>query len=508
VLAWKLVKPLFLALALHVGTITILPLDVYSPAEAARGRFYRIADALHIETKRSVIRKFLLFREGDVYRPERLAETERALRALHFIKSAAVTASEPHDGLVDIAVVTQDAWTIAPETQAGNKGGETTYGVNLTDSNVLGLGKEVTLSWDKTIDRTRLGIDYQDPAINSSFWNTHLAYGRNSDGYDKRAVLRRPFYSFAAPWAFDAGYTAFQQDDRLFRDGVTAAKFQQQHRMVVLDYGLALAPNDVRANRVTGGLRFVDDDFRTLVAPRQYRYLFARFDHVANDFVKLNYVNKDIRYEDFNLGEQISLEAAVSPRAAGAKTNSAFARAATARGYALDASSFVMPSASMESRFDGGVQHAIAAANALYVRRWDTAHPAATVARVALDYGWRVDRETQFFADGLNGLRGYRVHAFAGERAIVMNLEQRLYLGREILQLASPGVVAFVDAGNATDRGFGSLMRLKADAGLGIRIGLPRTPKNLLRIDLAYALQRDPRGRRGLLLSVSSGQAF
>jgi len=52
------------------------------------------------------------------------------------------------------------------------------------------------------------------------------------------------------------------------------------------------------------------------------------------------------------------------------------------------------------------------------------------------------------------------------------------------------------------------LMKLKVDAGIGIRIGLPRTPKNLLRLDLAYALQRDGRGRRGLLVSVSSGQAF
>ena len=51
-------------------------------------------------------------------------------------------------------------------------------------------------------------------------------------------------------------------------------------------------------------------------------------------------------------------------------------------------------------------------------------------------------------------------------------------------------------------------MNLKVDAGIGIRIGLPRTPKNLFRFDLAYAFNRDPRGKRGLLVSFSSGQAF
>jgi hypothetical protein len=489
------------AQTLHVGKITINSLDVYSEKEATKGRFYRAADALHIETRDSVIRKFLLFHEGEVYRPERLAETERTLRALHFLKSASVTASEPHDGLVDITVTTQDAWSIAPETQAGNRGGESTYGASITDSNLLGLGKEVSVSWDKTIDRTRLAVDYQDPALNSQFWSTHLAYGHNSDGYDRRFMLRRPFYSFATPWAADISWLAFKQDDRLFAGGRTAATFQQEHKLLQLDYGIARNPSDVRANRLTGGIRFIDDTFSDVVQDRRFRYVFLRWDKVENEFVKLNFVSKDIRYEDFNLGEQTSVETAIS-------RHGAFTRVATASGHSFSGNSFVMPFFAFESRFNSGPQNSIASGNLFYVRRYGFDHPQATVGRVNVNYGWRVDGEQQFFADGVTGLRGYRVHAFAGSRAIVMNLEQRLYLGREILQLASPGVVAFVDAGNATDGGFGSLMRLKMDAGVGIRIGLPRTPKNLLRIDLSYALQRDARGHQGLLISVSSGQAF
>ncbi|HJW94361.1 MAG TPA: hypothetical protein VJ901_12160 [Thermoanaerobaculia bacterium] len=486
---------------LHIGKITINSVDVYSEKEASKGYFYRAADKLHIETHDSVIRKFLLFREGDEYRPERLAETERSLRTLHFLKSASVTASEPHDGLVDVTVTTQDAWSIAPETQAGNRGGESTYGASLTDSNLLGLGKEVSVSWDKTIDRTRLAIDYQDPAINSQFWSTHLAYGHNSDGYDHRFVLRRPFYSFATPWSAEASWLAFQQNDKLYADGNTVAEFQQEHKLLQLDYGMAMHPSDTRANRITGGIRFIDDRFSSVAQDHRFRYVFARCDKVENEFVKLNFINKDIRYEDFNLGEQTSVEGAIS-------RDAAYARVATASGHAFSDHSFVMPFVAVESRFKGGPQNSIASGNLFFVRRYGFEHPQATVARVNVNYGWRLDRELQFFADGLTGLRGYRVHAFAGDRALVMNLEQRLYLGREILQLASPGVVAFVDAGNATNGGLPQLMRLKLDAGIGIRIGLPRTPKNLLRLDLAYALQRDARGRRGLLIAVSSGQAF
>jgi len=69
-------------------------------------------------------------------------------------------------------------------------------------------------------------------------------------------------------------------------------------------------------------------------------------------------------------------------------------------------------------------------------------------------------------------------------------------------------VVVFADAGNATNEGLSNLLALKSDVGFGFRMGLPRTPKNLLRLDFAYALNRDPLGRRGWLVSFASGQAF
>ena len=73
---------------------------------------------------------------------------------------------------------------------------------------------------------------------------------------------------------------------------------------------------------------------------------------------------------------------------------------------------------------------------------------------------------------------------------------------------ASDRPIAFADFGNATYGGLSSLMSLKSDVGVGFRMGLPRTPKNLLRLDFSYALNRDPLGRRGWLVSFSSGQAF
>jgi hypothetical protein len=500
---------------LRIGTITVRPLDIYSEAEAQRGWVYRAADRLHIETRASVIRKFLLFHEGEEFHPDRLAETERNLRALPFIKASRVTASEPHDGVVDVIVETQDAWSIAPETQAASKGGSTSYGATISESNLLGLGKEVSIKWSKNIDRRRFGIDYQDPAVNSWHWSTHLAYAINSDGHDRTLAIRRPFYSFGAPWSVSVVAQNLRQDDHLYTDGTESSRFRRDHRDMVLSFGRALRPNDLEANRIVGGLRLVRDDFsRRLVGDQplpdghDFRYFFVRFEHAENDFVTLNFVNKDLRYEDFNLGRQYTVATAVSPRLAHADTNTFSSRATMSDGIRLGDATFVTASMSAESRFASGPANSVLGGSLHFVSRNDSTHPRTTVGRIVFTSGWRLDREVQFFADGDTGLRAYKLHELEGSRTFIANLEQRLYLGREIGQLASPGLVAFIDAGNATYGGLSSLFQLRTDVGIGIRIGLPRTPKNLLRLDLAYPLRRGNFDRHGLVVSFSSGQAF
>jgi len=501
---------------LRVGTVTVRALDVYSSEEAGKGWFYRVADRLHIETRQSVVEKFLLFHAGETYRPELLAQTERNLRGLRFLKSASVVALPPHDGVVDVVVTTQDAWSIAPETQAGNKGGESTFGATLSDSNLVGLGKELELEWDKGVDRSRLGLNYSDPSFFAAYWNAKFGYAVNSDGYDHRFSVTRQFYSFTAPWSAELSFTGFKQDDHIYEGGEERERYRHHRREIVGSYGRALSASDSGATRLIAGVRLVDNAFSTIheqplaivPEPREFRYLFLRLDRVENDFVKLNFVNKDIRFEDFNLGRQTSIEAAFSPQAFGPESNTAFVRVAASDGHRVGERSFMIPAASVSSRFDGGAAHTVASSSLLMVQRTEAKYPRALVGRVAVTSGWRVDRDVQFFADGLTGLRGYRAHSFAGSRAIVLNLEERIYLGREILQLASPGFVAFIDAGNATEGGFSELMKLKTDVGVGIRVGLPRTPKNLLRVDFSYALQPDPLRRRGWMVSFSSGQAF
>src|SRR5882762_11779577 len=63
----------------RIGRITFRMEPVFSEQEASRGGFYRAADMLAIPIRESLLRKFLLFHEGQPFVESRLRESERNL---------------------------------------------------------------------------------------------------------------------------------------------------------------------------------------------------------------------------------------------------------------------------------------------------------------------------------------------------------------------------------------------------------------------------------------------
>jgi len=310
----------------------------------------------------------------------------------------------------------------------------------------------------------------------------------------------------------------FRQNKKLYRNGEVDQEFRQDHRNVRLLYGLALAATVTRAQRLTGGFDNEEDSFDSLpgrpadVLPerRKFRYLSLRYEDISNDFLKLNYVDRDLRYEDFNLGRQFSVRLGVSPRVLGTDRTTGKVSAAFAEGWRLSAGSFLLGRVSYATRLGPVNSNSVLSATGFLAIKLDTNPIQTFVSRLQVDRGWDLDRDVQFFADGLTGLRAYRIHSFEGNKRILWNIEHRIFSGREILHLIAPGAVAFVDTGTAVPEGTPITIRsFKTDVGVGLRFGIARAPSNnILRVDFAYAFNPDPRGRRGFLVSFSSSQAF
>ncbi len=499
---------------LRIGRIAINPVPLFSSSEASHGEFYRAANGLHVQTRAALLRGFLLFREGDRFNTAKLEETERNLRQLDFLKSASVTAGVPHEGVVDVTVVTQDAWTTDVNGDFSNEGGRAAYDFDVTQKDLLGTGSELELHIDHGVERRANTIEFLHPAALGPYWNLDTLVSRNSDGNEEKLELDRPLFSYETPWTGGFLFDRLLRNERTFRDGVVDARYRQRHRELALERSTVLDADESGSSRLTGGIDFLDDRFGRLpsrardIIPddRHFHFVEVGYEHTGFAFVKLNYVDRDLREQDFNLGATTSLRLGVSPRLASSGFTEVTARARGSAGHAFSDHSFVLATLSAFTRAPRQ-RNTMASAEVRFVDRFETRYPQAFVSRLRVDGGWQLDRDFQFVADGQNGLRAYPDFAFEGRRRVLMNVEQRLFLGREILQIFGPSVAVFADSGQALDGRF-LASHMKSDIGAGLRIGMARFESALIRIDFAYALNDSPLSRRGRVVSISTVQVF
>ena len=415
-------------------------------------------------------------------------------------------------------VTTQDAWTTEIGLHLGRNGGRVHWAAGLTESNFLGLGKEVGFQYDDGVERTNRSLEFSDPALLGPYWSGAALYEDNSDGSRRRVRVAKPFVSPADRLAAEALWDRQQLEERIYAGGEVASEYARRHQRVRARWGTALAASPLRADRLTLSVDFFQDDFRNLAGrpedplpqARDFRYFLVGWERVSSDFVSTDYIDRAERVEDFNLGLQLAVEGGVSPKGFGAPSTTFAAAGRASQGWRVGPSAFVLAGVSFQTRLDGGVQNGVLSGSVRLAWKHRGRPLQTTVARLAFDRGWNLDRDVQFFADGDHGLRGYRLYAFEGDRRIVVNLEHRFFGGFQVLQLFSLGAAVFVDTGAAVPPGTPlAWSSFKTDAGAGLRLGIARAASNtVLRLDCAYAFDPDPQGRRGWLVSFSSGQGF
>ncbi len=496
--------------SLRIGTITIRVTPLFSAEEVRHGRAYSDAEKLQINVRESLIRRFLLFREGDELDEARVRETERNLRQLDFLRSVSIVVGPPHAGVVDIVVATEDAWTTDIDADYSDDGDRALYDVSVRQKNLFNRGAAVQLRVANELFRHSASIEAFDPQTFGPYWNADAMVAVSSDGNEQRLSIDRPLYSYGAPYTLTASFNHLLQNGHTFQAGEVDTIFRQSHRELLFQGGPVVDAKPESISRVLGGVDLVDDSFRAIQGAepdgRHFRFLELGFDRTRFHFISLDHVDFGMRKQDFNLGAHAAFFFAVSPPVTGRPTVWRL-RSEISWGHAFSASSFVVGSATATSRFGAVNRNTIVSEDARFIMKMATLHPRTRVVRGRLDMGWDLDRDVQFLADGQNGLRAYPDFSFEGSRRVILNAEYRQFLGRELMQLFEPGIAAFADTGEAVNGGF-SRRQLRTDFGVGLRCGIARLENAMLRLDLSYAINSSPTTGRGFEVSFATVQAF
>ncbi len=207
---------------------------------------WRTLNRLHINTKEGVIRRELLFEEGDRLNPDLVREVLRNLRALDFFRDERIECSLSETGKVRIDVYLRENWSLIPIFQI--QGVDTAQAVTLgvTEQNLLGRGKRLS-AWGRkgaearnTFIEDSWGVRYVDPNIMGSWYRFAGTIQDLETGEFLQAIAEHPFYSLETPWSASLFGQHFRRERRLIRNGEIASVFEQQDNTGGIDFSFAL----------------------------------------------------------------------------------------------------------------------------------------------------------------------------------------------------------------------------------------------------------------------------
>ncbi len=501
----------------RIRSVRVEPGDVFTEADERGFVFWRLANAIHIETREEIIRRELLFEPGSIYRPEVLAESERNLRDLRFISRATVEAIPREDGDVDVLVRTRDKFSLAVGAGVSLAGGVAKGNVQVSESNLLGYGKLIRFNFTQSTNRTIFRAGYQDPNVFGTRHTLDALLSVSDLGTFATVTFGRPFYSLETPLAYGIRATREVSTVEYFDEGDVVAEIDQEVReveaAVAFGFGTRTTVRRVeltlRADNRTYDPPEGDDplrirwprdrDAQTLTVRPSIQWL-ERFDEVFDlDAYDLT--------EDVKVGAEASAVAGVQRRqdSEGVRAEAVFGGTFqwVARPSGED---FLAVRLEALYRHDGDRPQAYELDGfARYYRRFRGHTLAVSFAGRAIEE--LEDLEPQLTLGEDNGLRGFDARVFAGTRLLRLNVEDRIFTPFELFNFHL-GLVGFFDAGVAWyPEDPPDLDDIEASVGIGFRVFCPellkRTP---VRIDIAFPLTDG--ADRSISISVGSGQVF
>lgn len=488
--------------AIHVTVDNVF--DPSNPDEDKK--LYRWANKVHVRTRDSVIEDILLLAPGDPFVARLLDESARTLRARGFIAEAVVEPGtyDPATNSVDINVRVRDSWSLALDLKLNRKGGETEWGLGLSDNNLFGTGKTLDVGYESEIDRDQTTLGYADGNLFGSRARMRALLGNASDGHRRELVVERPFFALDTRWSLGGSIQDEQRIDTMYDLGEEIDEFGHDIDVLSLQGGWSRGLIERHTQRWLFGLTSEEHTFRTtpdvpqpllLPANRKLVYPWVGWQWIEDDYREMSELNDMGRTEDIALGLNLFASIGFAERRFDSDRDATLLRVTAEKGWEPGGPGrlLLLEAGASTRREDVGNRNSqVYFAGHYYRRNLEKHLLTVSLSALATD---DLDPENQVLLGGDNGLRGYPIRYQSGESRTILNVEQRFFTDFYPWRLFRVGYAVFADAGRIGGRDPRATPSLGTlyDVGVGLRLTSPRASgRNVVHIDLAFPLNGDP----------------
>jgi len=507
----------------HLRHLAIRCQNIFPDSDPYSKVFYgRIANALHMTTRESVIRRGLGFREGDLVGRDDLEAAIRKLRTYYFLHSDVDMSVESVDDSIDLRIETRDIWTTRPLFEFSKAGDLTTWSAGIEEFNLFGGGKGLGFTVGHDEYQPYYGGWYRDPQLLNRDLLLRLAVISGKSLKMQRLDFVHPFDRAAVRRGLRWESRNYEGTFVDHRGGLDGPEWRLDKWILDAAGGPKIAGQGNEAWWLKPAVYLVSENYRPPKAGTEDALLASNWSPIERreiravglelHFIHENYsqragINSFYRREDFNLGSDLRVRVGYSPETFGATQDGMFFKWRLVQGLSLGKHQMLIGSLWGESEYKSARTEDFRATSDIWYFR-NLSHRQTLAMHLQSSWGWRVLPQKIFTLGAENSLRGFEAFAFSGERVMLANIEDRLVVLDNMAGLITLGIVGFIDGGVAWNIGAREKARPHINAGLGLRLLGSRTRGALVtRIDIGFPIT-DRDDNDSPVISIAAGQAF
>jgi len=508
---------------LAIGEIRVTRLPIFDEGnDKENNMLYRLANRIHILTKEPVVFQQLLFETAEDFDPRSAAETQRLLRAQGSFFDADIRPYRVCDGKVDLEVITRDSWSLTPNLGFDRAGGENNFSIGLRDTNILGLGNQLSVAASQDIDRQSTEIIYEDNNVFGTRLRNFTEFTDSDDGFTHIFDFGLPFFELDSKNSWRIRLENDERADELFFRGEEVASAVHALERYSLEYGFSRGLVDGYSRRWLIGYGYRSDEFSKgddLPAPadfpsnRELSFPFIKYESIEDNFVTAINLGQIYLTEDLHIGSRLTLSVGVAAELFGSDQS----RLVLQGNYADTLLYSDRQLSQHELYFDGfwnetsgELEDFVLNYEARYFRR--QSGPFGLFVNFKAAYSENLNSNRQIVMGGIAGARAFDNRFQAGDRSVVLSVEERVYSNLHLFNLVRVGAAVFADIGRAWEPGIddGIVDDYLSNVGIGLRLGSSKSASNrVAHIDFAIPVSnRNDPGVGSFQISIEVKESF
>ncbi len=479
---------------------------------------FKLANKLHVTTRQKVIRRELLFENGDIYPEELIEETARNLRNRLSLYDAWIETDTLQNGHLLVRVVTIDEWTLSVGPNFSREGNENQFRLSITERNIFGRNQYLSAGYFfNEFDSDYENAHFIDNKLFGRSLSLDLYHTSNPKNKLNWLILSKPFYNLNQKFSY---YFILDYDDKIneiYRDtlkiGETGflgdafqlgASYRTGSYKNKIEYSTSYSykySNSIGAKYFSENPKDITEVHNNISTDTTYHLISFGIKTSFLNFRKFKQIDGMGHIEDFTLGQVYSLSIG---RAFNPDFNDYLYDIVTLNfWYGISpGKNIIYFSYNRKHWFYNSFHYRkLSNISLLYYNRSFEIMTFSLHGSYFSD--WRADNTENLKLGGVTGIRGYDEYFKTGDRQMVINSEMRFFTGLEI-PAVKIGAALFVDAGRSwkSDESF-KYRDFLFSAGAGLRLFIGHSSrKKVIRVDFAYS---EPNGWQ---ISIGTEQYF